>query len=125
MAKILIVDDDIDVGRTLGLLLKHLDHNGVCVTSGEAALDYLRGAHPDLIILDEMMSGMDGMQVLREVRADPSLADLPVVFFSAVSDPQFRLYALSNGATDFWVKGSFDFNELQDSIDRHLPPVVN
>src|SRR5687767_705242 len=109
MGLILIVDDQIDACRPLALLMRHLGHSGVCVTSGEEALGYLKQTVPDLMVLDVMMPGMDGMEVLRHVRSDPATRDLPVVMFSAVSDPAFQEHARAKGANDYWVKASMPF----------------
>jgi CheY-like chemotaxis protein len=123
MGTILIVDDNIDAARPLARLLRHVGHSGVVLGSGEAALCYLRDEDiPDLMLLDVMMPGMDGMEVLRLVRGDPRTAGLPVVLFSAVSDPQFREHAIGKGANDFWVKASLDYDQLQRRIDAIVPP---
>ena len=121
MGLILIVDDQIEACRPLALLLRHLGHKGDYATSGEAALEYLRRQKPDLLILDVMMPGMDGMEVLRHVRSDPRHAGLPVVMFSAVADPAFRQHALDKGADDYWVKASINFEQLSQRV-RTLPP---
>jgi CheY-like chemotaxis protein len=121
MGLILIVDDQIEACRPLQLLLKHLGHRGVCVTSGEDALAYLRTKLPDLLILDVMMPGMDGIEVLRRVRAEPSMSAMPVVMFSAVSDPGFMAHAREKGATDYWVKASMGFDQVRDKVTALLP----
>ncbi len=119
---ILIVDDQIDACRPLAMLFKHLGHLGECVTSGEAALTFLRKQRPDLMILDVMMPGMDGMEVLRRVRDDPVTHDLPVVMFSAVADPAFREHAREKGANDYWVKASLDFDQISSLVSQHVGP---
>ena len=121
MGLILIVDDQIEACRPLQLLLKHLGHRGICVTSGEDALAYLRTKLPDLMILDVMMPGMDGIEVLRRVRAEPSMAGMPVVMFSAVSDPGFMAHAREKGATDYWVKASMGFDQVREKVTALLP----
>jgi CheY-like chemotaxis protein len=122
MASILIVDDHAETCRGLSRLLRHAGHASVCLNSGDAALAYL--SHnpdlPDLVILDVMMPGIDGMEVLRRVRADPRTQEVPVVMFSAMSDDQSRESALRQGANDYWVKGRFDFGQLKDKVDAHL-----
>jgi CheY-like chemotaxis protein len=123
MGTILIVDDNLDAARPLGRLLKHAGHHSVVLDSGEAALTYLRDqGMPDLVLLDVMMPGMDGLEVLRHVRSDAKTAGLPIVLFSAVSDPQFREHAIAKGANDFWVKASLDYDQIQKRINAMVPP---
>jgi len=121
MGLILIVDDQIEACRPLQLLFKHLGHRGVCVTSGEDALTWLRSQLPDLMILDVMMPGMDGIEVLRRVRADPSTSAVPIVMFSAVSDPGFMAHAKDKGANDYWVKASMGFDQVREKVSALLP----
>lgn len=118
MATILIVDDHVDASRPLARLLGHLGHKSVCLDSGEAALSWLRAEQPDLMLLDVMMPGMDGLEVLRHVRTDQTTQGMKVVLYSAVSDPQFREHAMSKGANDYWVKASMDYDELQRRVDE-------
>ena len=121
MGLILIVDDQIEACRPLQMLLRHLGHHGECVSSGEDALAYLRNRLPDLMILDVMMPGMDGIEVLRRVRADPQTSAVPVVMFSAVSDPGFMAHAREKGANDYWVKASMGFDQVRDKMSVLLP----
>ena len=122
MGRILIVDDEPQACAMMARLVKHFGHESVCRTGGQEALDYVRATPVDLMILDVMMPGMDGMQVLRHVRSDPHIAALPVVMFSAVADRGFIEDALRKGATDYWIKASFDFKQLKDRLDQLLPP---
>jgi CheY-like chemotaxis protein len=121
MAVILIVDDQVDACRPLALLMRHLGHRGVCVYSGEDALAYLRAQKPDLMILDVMMPGMDGLEVLRHVRNDPNTRHLPVVMFSAISDPTYQEHARDKGANDYWVKASIQVDEMRRRIEALIP----
>jgi CheY-like chemotaxis protein len=117
---ILIVDDSVDSGRPLARLLRHFGHEGIHVASGEEALAFVRQRVPDLMLLDVMMPGIDGMEVLRALRSDPQTRDMAVVMFSAVSDPEYRRHAISKGANDYWVKSSLDIEELRCRIERLL-----
>ena len=84
---ILIVDDHIDTCDVLRLLLERAGHQVESAHSGYGALALLRGRVPELIILDERMHGMTGTDVLRALRADPRLAGVPVLMYSAETDP--------------------------------------
>ena len=119
---ILIVDDDPGTGRLLAVLLRHIGHKAALVTNGRTALEYLSRHRPDLVILDVMMPEIDGLEVLRRVREDPRTADLPVVMFSALNDPDFRETVRARGANDYWVKASIDFRNLEERIDALIPP---
>ena len=121
MGRILIVDDEPQACAMMARLVKHFGHESVCRTGGQEALDYVRASPVDLLILDVMMPGMDGMQVLRHLRADPQTASLPVVMFSAVADRNFIDDALRKGATDYWIKASFDFKMLKERLEQLMP----
>jgi len=121
MGKILIVDDEPQACQILSRLLKHLGHDAAWRTGGAEALEYLGSMPADLVILDVMMPGMDGMEVLRRLRTNPNTEALPVVMFSAVADRNFIDEAIRKGATDYWVKASFDYNQLKDRIEHLVP----
>ena len=121
MARIMVVDDHEEICRGLVKLLKLGGHQAWCAFSGEEALGHVQQEPPDLMILDIMMPGMDGMEVLRRLRSDPRTSHLPVIIFSALSDPSYVNHALAKGATDYWVKASFDYSQLQTRIRDHLP----
>jgi CheY-like chemotaxis protein len=112
MAIVLVVDDAPDVCHLLARLVKLSGHRAIRATSGRAAILQARAEHPHLVILDFNMPGMDGLDVLRELRSDPALGDTKVVMFSAVSDAGVRARALASGALEYWVKGGFDFREF-------------
>ena len=121
MAKVLVVDDQADYCRPLVRLFKLAGHDARSVQAGEEALKYLSVADaPDVVLLDIMMPGMDGLEVLRQVRTDPHIARVPVVMFTAVSDPVLERHALEKGADDYLVKGRVNFGELSDRLSRYL-----
>jgi CheY-like chemotaxis protein len=119
---ILVVDDHPDTCRLLARLLRRMGHEVVALDGGGAALEYLRGdrGRPDLVLLDVMMPGVNGLDVLRAVRADKRTDDLMVVMFTAAADPQVREEAIRLGATDFWLKGDLDFARLPEWIDCYV-----
>ena len=82
-SRILVVDDtpaNIDV---LFEVLNAAGYEVAVATSGETALETARNGKPDLVLLDVMMTEMDGFEVCRRFRADPLLADVPIIFLSA------------------------------------------
>jgi CheY-like chemotaxis protein len=86
---LLYVDDDADIREIVEMSLG-LD-GAIRVTSspgGEQALETMRNSRPDLVVLDVMMPGMDGPAILRRMRADPHLKDIPVIFMTAKANPQ-------------------------------------
>jgi CheY-like chemotaxis protein len=117
---ILIVDDHLESCRPLAKLLRLQGARAVCMTSGELALAYLRKHTPKLVILDLMMPGMDGLEVLRQIRADPRTAMIPVVILSAVSDPNLIDHAREKGANDYWVKSRVDYSQLQRMVSPYV-----
>jgi CheY-like chemotaxis protein len=122
MASILIVDDHVDSGQLLARLLIARGHRAAAVSNGVDAIDWLASRTPDLVITDMMMPGIDGLALLRVIRNEDRLKHLPVIIFSAVADQQFCQYAVQEGASACWIKGSFDPGQLSVHLEKFLPP---
>jgi CheY-like chemotaxis protein len=124
MPDVLVVDDEPTVCRTLARLFRCEGHDAACATGGEEALRLL-GANghgtgmPRLIVLDVMMPGTDGMEVLTRVRSDERTAQIPVVMYSAVDDEETRRRAMQLGAQGYVAKaGGFE------PLYRHVEPFL-
>ena len=104
LSNILIVDDDSRGRETLEAVLTGLGHNLHFSDNGLDALKQASALQPDLILLDVMMPDMDGFEVCRRLRADPILADVPVVMTTALDDKASRLQGIEAGADDFISK---------------------
>jgi two-component sensor histidine kinase/PAS domain-containing protein len=89
------------------------------VADGEAALAAVRKRRPDLVLADVMMPRLDGFQLLRAIRADPTLRDLPVVLLSARAGEESRIEGLAAGADDYLVK-PFSARELVARVSANL-----
>lgn len=102
-ATIMVVDDS---ATNIALMIDTLsDSYEVCVaTEGAAALCDIRDLQPDLVLLDIMMPGMDGYQVCRALKADATTQQIPVIFLTAMSEPQQELQGLALGAVDYITK---------------------
>lgn len=102
--RLLVVDDQPINIQTLYQIF-HADHEVFKATGGEQALAFCRdNPPPDLILLDVVMPGMDGIEVCRRLKADPTLADIPVIFVTACSEPADETGALEAGGVDFIAK---------------------
>lgn len=108
---ILIVDDEPDICETLENLLSLQGYNLAFANSGSEALARAGELTPDLILLDVMMPTMDGFEVCRRLRADPLLAEVPIIIITALANAESRLRGIKAGADDFLPK-PFDPAEL-------------
>ncbi len=105
MAKtILIVDDEQDILDLLTFNLKREGYETLTAADGDTALELAHSSHPDLVILDVMLPGVDGWEVLRELRRDPRTENLPVVFLTAKDSEIDEVVGLELGADDYIVK---------------------
>jgi CheY-like chemotaxis protein len=100
----LIVDDELGGRKTLEGILRPFGYDLVFATSGAEALTQAAANAPDLMVLDVMMPGMDGFEVCRRLRADPRLAEIPVIMLTALDDRESRLQGIAAGADDFISK---------------------
>lgn len=112
MAQILVIDDDDLVSRTLQRALKMYDHQVMTASSGIEGLQLARRHPPDLFILDIMMPGVDGYQVCRQIRGDPLLQELPVLFLTAKAKDEDKIEGFRAGGDDYLSK-PFNMQELE------------
>jgi len=115
MATILVVDDDPRIIGALATVLPDDGHTVVGAASGERALELARSQRPDIIMLDIVMPGMDGLEVLSELRADARLAAIPVIILTGRDSREERAGGLDRGADDYIGK-PFDMTELRARV---------
>ncbi len=117
--KILVVDDEPDVLQMLEVALGRRGHQVLTAATGMEGLVIAEGERPDLVLLDIMMEGMDGWEVLKLLKLDPAMHDIPVVMLSARSEPRDKIRGLQEGAVDYVTK-PFSVRELVATIDAVL-----
>lgn len=118
--KILIVDDEL---VNIKVVRKYLQNTGysrfVTTTDAHEAIPMMLHEAPDLVLLDVMMPGIDGLQILQQMRHDERLRYIPALILTAVSDPKTKTRALQLGATDFLAK-PVDPADLQPRVRNAL-----
>ncbi len=111
LANILVIEDDDIVARTIERSLRGEEFRVDLASSGVEGLKAARRNRPDLIILDVIMPGMDGYAVCREIRADPVLTAIPVLFLTAKIKDEDKITGFNVGADDYLCK-PFNIDEL-------------
>lgn len=114
---VLVVEDDDALREFLRIALSE-EFEVVDAESGEVAMELVRRSMPDVIVLDVMLPGASGLDIVRRVRADPALAHIPVLVMTAFSEIE-PAEAEAAGASDFLAK-PFDVGELIAAVKELL-----
>jgi two-component system, OmpR family, alkaline phosphatase synthesis response regulator PhoP len=117
--KILIVDDEKDIVRMLEYNLKKEGFRVLCAFDGESAVRSARHDHPDIIILDLMLPGIDGFEVCRQLKKEDATRGIPLVMLSAKAQEADKIVGLELGADDYITK-PFSPRELTARIKAVL-----
>ncbi len=102
--KVLIVDDDVQTLRLIGLMLERQGYKIVAASNGAQALQLALSELPDLIILDVMMPEMDGYETTRQLRKDPETTNIPILLFTAKTQVDDKIIGYEAGADDYLTK---------------------
>jgi serine phosphatase RsbU (regulator of sigma subunit) len=116
---ILLVDDN---PTNLQVLFQTLNGQGcklLIAKNGETALSIAQKTHPDLILLDIMMPGIDGFEVCQRLKSNPATKDIPVIFLSALDETKDKVKGLQLGAVDYVAK-PFQADEVIARVNTHL-----
>lgn len=103
-AKILVVEDDLESLKLIGLMLQSRGYQVLAALNGPQALQKATTEAPDLVLLDVMMPGMDGYEVARRLRADPRTAHLPIIMLTARGQVTDKVAGFEAGADEYLVK---------------------
>jgi two-component system alkaline phosphatase synthesis response regulator PhoP len=103
-AHVLVVEDEEDILELVRYNLANEGYEVSCVTSGEDALRLVRSRGPDLIVLDLMLPGVDGLEVCKLVRNDPKTQNIPIIILTARGEEADIVTGLELGADDYMVK---------------------
>lgn len=127
MARILVAEDEKQIGDMIAFKLTNSGHQVVRAQDGEQAMKLASGELPDLIMLDAMMPGLSGFEVLRRLKADPALRSVPVIMVTAKGHERDVLSGLRGGAVDYVVK-PFSLKELAARVElalgKEAPPTA-
>lgn len=121
MAKVLIIEDDDVLAQMYATRLKTEGHVVLTERNGEQGLFIAKNEKPDIILLDLMLPGMTGHQVLSQLRQSDVLPYTPIVVLSNLGSPQEEGEALKKGATKFLVKTRVTPSEVFNTITSLLP----
>ena len=127
-ATILIVEDEQDIRELLVYNLQKEGYATLDCGDGKAGLEAARSKLPDLILLDLMLPGLDGLSVCRELERDRNTASIPIIMLTAKGEEMDRVVGLELGAEDYMVK-PFSVRELllrtRNILKRHSRPVTD
>ncbi|OGQ24050.1 MAG: hypothetical protein A3C54_08280 [Deltaproteobacteria bacterium RIFCSPHIGHO2_02_FULL_60_17] len=119
MYTVIVVDDHPDITDFVKIALEAQGHSVICAHSGPELFRQLEGVKPDVIFLDIMMPKMDGFEVLKRLRENPSTSDIPVILLTAKSQYEDILTGYKEGA-DYYIPKPFVSAQLIAAMDLVL-----
>jgi DNA-binding response OmpR family regulator len=117
--RILVVDDQPDIRLMCRVNLQLEGYEVIEAADGDAGLEMTRHERPDLVLLDVMMPGLDGWEFMREIKADPATADIPIILLTARVQREDEIRGWLSGAADYLAK-PFNPSTLTDVVRRAL-----
>lgn len=120
MIKVLIIEDEELVARMYQKALVYDGFEANVAIGGRLGLEKVKSLKPDLVLLDIMMPGIDGIEVLEKIKSDDEIKNIPVVLLTNLSGNYDTKYGISKGAHGYWVKTELKTGELGARIKSLL-----
>ncbi|NDB08545.1 MAG: DNA-binding response regulator, partial [Actinobacteria bacterium] len=118
MPSVLVVEDDQDLAEMLGIVLNGAGIEVDLVSRGDEVMDVFRNNQPDVVLLDVMLPGLDGVEVCKAIREESPR--VPIIFLSAKGEATDKISGLDAGADDYLVKPMEHYSELVARIRAQL-----
>ena len=115
--KILVVEDDTFLRQLIAAKMEADGFDIFVAVDADATFKYLEESKPEIILLDLMLPGLNGFQILEEIKKDPKNKEIPVVILSNLSQKEDIDRAMLLGAKDFWVKAYLTLDDIVEKID--------
>ena len=112
---VVLVEDEVNIAEAIRFLLSQEGWRVETLANGSGAVDVIRKAAPDLVMLDVMLPGKSGFEILDELRGDPAMGDLPVLMLTARGQSRDRSMAEKAGVSRFMTK-PFSNSEMLDAV---------
>lgn len=116
--KVFIVEDDSFIAGLLGQGMEKYGWKVTMDNTGKTAFDQIKTVKPDVAILDIMLPGMDGLEILALLKQDPATKDIPVIMLSNLSEPTQIKKATSLGAAKFLIKATLSIDAIVAEVNK-------
>ncbi len=120
MKKILLIEDDKFLRELMTKKLFNMGYDVVSAINGESGLSMIKESSPDLILLDLILPGMNGFEVLEKAKKDSEIASIPIIILSNLGQKEDIEKGISLGAIDFLVKAHFTPQEITNKLKTIL-----
>lgn len=118
--KLLVIEDDKFLRQLITRKLDKKDFNIIEAIDGEKGLDKIKEEKPDLVLLDLILPGMDGFEVLEKAKDNPETSSVPIIILSNLGQKEEIEKGLEMGAKDYLVKAHFTLGEIVEKIEQSL-----
>lgn len=122
MKKILLVEDDKFLSKAYRDGLEDAGFIVVCALDGEEAIEKIKSEKPALVLLDLIMPGANGIEVLQEIKSEEGLKSIPVVILSNSARDSDIKKGIALGAVDYLIKADFSMEEVVKKVNMYLAP---
>jgi CheY-like chemotaxis protein len=119
--KLLVVEDDFFIRDLYSAAAKSQGYEVLVAVDGQEALDQVRTTHPDIVLLDLMLPKIDGLTVLKTLKADKAVSSIPVIITTNLEDPAKEQEARSLGAADYFLKIKNTPTSVIEKLKMYLP----
>ena len=119
-SKIMVIEDEPAILKAIIEVLQMNGYEVASAVNGEQGLNMIADFKPDMILLDLILPGKNGFEVLKEVKASPENSRIPVIILSNLGDEEEIQQGLRLGAEDFLIKADYDLNEVVKIIAKYL-----